>query len=55
MYYFLQALTTLDISGNEIGVQGAKHLANALQQNKVTRLAQVLLLFNYKYTIFHRH
>jgi Ran GTPase-activating protein (RanGAP) involved in mRNA processing and transport len=39
MYYFRQALTTIDLSGNEIGAKGAEHLANALQQNKVTRLA----------------
>jgi hypothetical protein len=33
---FSQALTTLDLSVNEIGPQGAQHLANALEQNKVT-------------------
>jgi hypothetical protein len=55
MWYFAQTLTTLDLSYNEIGAQGAEHLANALQQNKVTRFAQALLLFNSSCTIFHRH
>ena len=32
---FRQTLTTLHLKRNEIGDQGAKHLANALQQNKV--------------------
>lgn len=38
MYYFPQTLTKLNLYGNEIGNEGAKHLANALQQNKVTSL-----------------
>jgi hypothetical protein len=54
MYYFSQTLTTLHLSWNEIGAQGAEHLANALQQNKVTGLAQIFL-FNSLCTIFHRH
>ncbi len=33
---FIQTLTTLNLGSNEIGDQGAEHLANALQQNKVT-------------------
>jgi hypothetical protein len=55
MYYFPQILTILDLSVNEIGAQGAEHLANALQQNKVTGLAQIFFLFNSLCTIFHRH
>jgi len=44
MCYFRQTLTTLDLSRNEIGDKGAEHLANALQQNKVTRLTSVFFL-----------
>ncbi len=33
---FTQTLKTLNLSFNEIGPRGAEHLANALQQNKVT-------------------
>jgi hypothetical protein len=55
MYYFPQALTTLDLNSNQIGDQGAEHLATALQQNKVTRLTPVFFLFNSSCTIFHRH
>jgi hypothetical protein len=46
MYYFPQTLTTLELGWNQIGDQGAEHLANALQQNKVTRLAPVFFLFD---------
>jgi hypothetical protein len=38
IYYFSQTLTTLNLSDNEIRDQGGKHLANALEQNKVTQL-----------------
>jgi len=31
----MQTLTALDISWNHIGDEGAQHLANALQHNKV--------------------
>jgi hypothetical protein len=55
MDYFPQTLTTLHVSSNEIGAQGAGHLANALQQNKVTGLAQIFFLFNSLCAIFHRH
>jgi hypothetical protein len=41
---FVQTLTTLDLENNQIGPQGAEHLANALQQNKVT--TALLLLLN---------
>jgi Ran GTPase-activating protein (RanGAP) involved in mRNA processing and transport len=33
--YFTQTLTTLDLEGNQIGSEGTKYLANALQQNTV--------------------
>jgi hypothetical protein len=33
---FAQTLTTLNLTFNEMGDQGAEHLANALKQNKVT-------------------
>ena len=33
---FMQTLTTMDLGGNSIGVKGAQHFANALQQNQVT-------------------
>jgi hypothetical protein len=39
IHYFQQTLTTLVLFGNEIGAQGAEHLANALQQNRVTSFA----------------
>jgi hypothetical protein len=55
MNYFPQTLTTLNLGQNQMGDQGAEHLANALQQNKVTRLAPVFFLFNASCTIFHRH
>jgi hypothetical protein len=55
MYYFPQTLITLELRHNQIGAQGAEHLANALQQNKVTRLTQIFILFNSLCTIFHRH
>jgi Ran GTPase-activating protein (RanGAP) involved in mRNA processing and transport len=44
--YFSQALNTLDLSENEIGDQGAQHLANALEQNKVRRLGLLDFQFN---------
>jgi hypothetical protein len=34
--HFLQTLTTLNLTGNQMGDQGAAHLANALKLNKVT-------------------
>ena len=36
IHYFSQTLTTLNLDYNQIGAEGAQHLANALQQNKVT-------------------
>jgi hypothetical protein len=39
-----QTLTTLDLNSNKIGQQGAQHLANALQQNKVSTTLLLLLL-----------
>jgi hypothetical protein len=38
----MQALTTLFLGNNKIGDQGAQHLANALQQNKVTLYSRTL-------------
>ncbi len=38
IHYFSQTLIILDLNDNEIGDQGAEHLANALEQNKVTQL-----------------
>ncbi len=40
----VQTLTTLALQDNQIGDQEAQHLANALQQNKVT--TTLLLLLN---------
>lgn len=52
---FRQTLTTLDLSDNSIGVQGAKDLANAIQQNKVTELVFLSHLVNFYFTCFYRH
>jgi hypothetical protein len=41
--YIIQTLTTLDVEWNQISNQGAQHLVNALQQNKVTFLSFLLL------------
>jgi hypothetical protein len=38
IHHLSQTLTTLNLQSNEIGAQGAEHLANALQENKVTSL-----------------
>jgi hypothetical protein len=46
---FTQTLTTLNLSSNEIGDQGAQDLANALQINKVTT---ILLLITSSLTHF---
>jgi hypothetical protein len=46
---------TLDIGFNEIGDEGAEYLANALQQNKVTRIEPLYFPFNHSLTIFYRH
>ena len=43
IHLFPQTLITLDLGRNQIGDQGAEHLANALQQNKV-RVSILLLL-----------
>jgi len=34
--FFSQTLETLNLTGNEIGARGVRHLADALRQNKVT-------------------
>jgi hypothetical protein len=34
-FRFSKVLTTLSLGGNEIGDQGAQHLAKALEQNEV--------------------
>ena len=51
IHYFPQTLTYVDLYANEIGDQGAEHLANALQQNKVTRFILLFFLFNHSFTI----
>src|ERR1700722_741712 len=38
LQFFTQTLTTLDLSSNQIGEQGAQHLANALGNNTVNHL-----------------
>ncbi len=54
---FTQTLTILNLAINEIGDQGAQHLANGLQINKVTTtLLLFLLLITSSFTHFsHRH
>jgi hypothetical protein len=37
-YIFIQTLTTLKLSMNQIGAEGAQHLGEALKQNKVNIL-----------------
>jgi Ran GTPase-activating protein (RanGAP) involved in mRNA processing and transport len=54
-YYIQQTLITLDLSGNQIGDEGVEHLANALQQNKVTQLILFSFLVNHGSIIFYRH
>jgi len=55
-YCFQQTLTTLNLSGSyQIDDQRIKDLANALQQNKVTRLETLYFSFNHSLTIFYRH
>ncbi len=55
IHHLSQTLTTLNIGDNQIGAQGAEHLANALQQNKVTSLRQLHFLCNYSFIIYRRH
>ncbi len=55
IHHLSQTLTTLRLGGNQICDQGAEHLANALQQNKVTSLRQLHFLSNYSFIIYHRH
>jgi hypothetical protein len=43
---YCPALTTFALCSNQIGDQVAEHLANALQQNRVTPLVQIFFLFN---------
>jgi hypothetical protein len=45
--HFSQTLTTLNLEGNEIGAQGAEHLANVLQQNKVRSFQPLCFPFNH--------
>jgi Ran GTPase-activating protein (RanGAP) involved in mRNA processing and transport len=46
IHEFSQTLTTLALVGNQIGAQGAEHLANALQKNKVTLFTPLNFLCN---------
>jgi sRNA-binding protein len=41
MYDPIQALTTLDLDGNNIGDVGAQHFAHALERNAVRLVAQL--------------
>ena len=43
-YYLTQTLTTIDLSHNGIGVQGAEYLANALEENEVTQLSPLFFV-----------
>ncbi len=43
IYYFSQTLTTLNLSDNEIRDEGGQHLANTVEQNKVTHLTLLYL------------
>ena len=49
----MQTLTTLDLSGNQIGDKGAEHLSGALLQNKVRQILfpSIIQLFR----ILYRH
>ena len=40
---------------NEIGSEGAQHLATALQQNEVTQTEPLYFPLNHSMTIFYRH
>ena len=41
-----QALTSLDLFYNEIGAEGAQHLADALRSNKVSIVLSLLISFS---------
>jgi len=55
VHYYQQTLTTLDLAYNQIGNQGAEHLANVLEQNQVTRVALFFFPFDHLFTILNRH
>ena len=40
--YFMQTLTSLNLSSNEIGEAGAKHLADVLKGNNVSAFDSLL-------------
>jgi len=44
---FLQALSTLDLYNSKIGVQGSKHLADALRNNTVSLFLSWLLSYHH--------
>ncbi len=52
-------MTILDLTGNEVGDEGVKHLANALQQNQVTQnvpsfaISPFILYFSQTLTILN--
>ena len=46
MHFFTQALTTLDLSGNEIAKKGAEQLADALRNNTVTLILSSSLSYS---------
>jgi hypothetical protein len=43
LLYSRQTLITLDLEENDIGTEGAKHLAHALQSNRVGQLLSLRL------------
>ena len=50
-HFFSQTLNTLNLTSNQIGSQGAKHLANALEHNSVIGTPPLFFSFNYSLTI----
>ena len=47
MHFFTQALTTLDLTGHEIGDKGAEHLADGLRNNTVTLILSSSLSYSH--------
>ncbi len=50
----MQTLTALELTGNQIGDQGAQYLANALQQNNVTFLFSLYITHSLLHADTHR-
>ena len=51
----LQTLTTLDLASNEIGDEGAQHLAEALKSNKVRQTRKCLISYKLLSFLHFRH